>query len=208
MSMINRIYKRGDVFWARLGEGEGSEQSGLRPVVVIQNDIGNKFSPTVIVVIATTKTKNKLPTHFLLSSDKYDRLKYDTLIMTEQVRTLDKRRLGDHIASLDDIDTAILDKTLSISVQIDRINSDVMNEINTIKNRVIELDGFICGWARKGKSLIDLQDDFVERDSLLSELKTICRKYDMVYSNVYDETRLKNVLYNLSVVGVQKEMVG
>ncbi len=93
--------KRGDVFYADLRPVIGSEQGGIRPVLIIQNDVGNRHSPTVICAAITSKmNKAKLPTHIELSSTKYDMDK-DSVILLEQLRTIDKKRLKDKICHLD-----------------------------------------------------------------------------------------------------------
>lgn len=84
--------RRGQVYLADLGETKGAEQSGIRPVLIVQNDIGNKFSPTTIVLTLTTKNKKVLPTHVKISRENYDMLVEDNIILAEQVRTLDKTR--------------------------------------------------------------------------------------------------------------------
>lgn len=93
--------KRGDVYYADLNPVVGSEQGGVRPVLVIQNDIGNKYSPTVIVAAITSKIdKAKLPTHVEIQSDESN-LEKDSVILLEQIRTIDKRRLQRQVAHLD-----------------------------------------------------------------------------------------------------------
>ncbi|MDI3546819.1 MAG: mRNA interferase MazF [Halanaerobiales bacterium] len=92
---------RGDVFYADLNPVVGSEQGGVRPVLVIQNDIGNKYSPTVIVAAITSKIdKAKLPTHIEISA-KNTNLEKDSVILLEQIRTIDKKRLQRHVTHLD-----------------------------------------------------------------------------------------------------------
>ena len=92
--------KRGDIFYADLSPVVGSEQGGIRPVLIIQNDIGNKFSPTVIAAAITSQiNKAKLPTHIEISAEKYG-LQKDSVILLEQIRTLDKRRLKDKMGRL------------------------------------------------------------------------------------------------------------
>lgn len=92
---------RGDIFYANLNPVIGSEQGGVRPVLVIQNDIGNKYSPTTIIAAITSKIKRaKLPTHVELSASLFD-LEKDSVILLEQMRTIDKRRLKEKIAHLD-----------------------------------------------------------------------------------------------------------
>jgi len=96
------IVKRGDVFFADLSPVVGSEQGGVRPVLIIQNDIGNRFSPTVIVAAITAQIqKAKLPTHVEIDAKMYgfDR---NSVILLEQIRTIDKQRLTDKITHLDD----------------------------------------------------------------------------------------------------------
>ncbi len=108
--------RRGDIFFADLNPVVGSEQGGQRPVVVIQNDIGNKYSPTVIVAAITAKiTKANLPTHVEVPKDGVG-LQRDSVILLEQIRTLDKRRLIQRIGELPDKMMADVDKALMISL--------------------------------------------------------------------------------------------
>ena len=107
------IVKRGDIYYADLRPVVGSEQGGIRPVLIIQNDVGNRHSPTVICAAITSKmNKAKLPTHVELDSRIYDLVK-DSAILLEQLRTIDKKRLKDKVCHLDDsilkkVDTALL----------------------------------------------------------------------------------------------------
>lgn len=95
------IVKRGDVFFADLSPVIGSEQGGTRPVLIIQNDIGNRFSPTVIIAAITAQIqKAKLPTHVEIDAKKYG-FERDSVILLEQLRTIDKSRLTDRITQLD-----------------------------------------------------------------------------------------------------------
>ena len=96
------VIKRGDMFYADLSPVVGSEQGGIRPVLIIQNDTGNKYSPTVIAAAITSQTgKNKLPTHKEIGS-KENGLKADSVVLTEQIRTIDKSRLKEKIGHIDD----------------------------------------------------------------------------------------------------------
>ena len=112
------IIRRGDIYYADLRPVIGSEQGGIRPVLIIQNDIGNKHSPTVICAAITSKmNKAKLPTHVELSCGRYALVK-DSVILLEQLRTIDKKRLKDKVCHLDgDIMTKI-EKALCISLQL------------------------------------------------------------------------------------------
>jgi len=107
--------KRGDLFFADLSPVVGSEQGGIRPVLIVQNDIGNRFSPTIIACCVTSQlNKAKLPTHIELSM-KYGLVK-DSVALLEQLRTLDKRRLKDKIGRLDDAKMRDVDKAMMISL--------------------------------------------------------------------------------------------
>lgn len=110
------IVQRGEVYFADLSPVVGSEQGGIRPVLVIQNDIGNRFSPTVIVAAITAQIqKAKLPTHVELSAKKHG-LERDSVILLEQIRTLDKQRLTDKITVLDEATMKKIDQALEISL--------------------------------------------------------------------------------------------
>lgn len=109
------LIKRGDIYYADLSPVTGSEQGGNRPVVIVQNDIGNRFSPTVIVAAITSKiNKAKLPTHIELSAEEYG-LPKDSVILLEQVRTIDKKRLQDRIGHVKDELMEAVNKGLEIS---------------------------------------------------------------------------------------------
>ncbi len=110
------IIKRGDIFYADLRPVVGSEQGGVRPVLIIQNDMGNRHSPTVICAAITSKmNKAKLPTHVEITADKYGIVK-DSVILLEQVRTLDKSRLRERVCHLDDDILKKIDQALLISL--------------------------------------------------------------------------------------------
>ncbi|MFQ7031034.1 MAG: type II toxin-antitoxin system PemK/MazF family toxin [Lachnospiraceae bacterium] len=97
---VNTVIKRGELYYADLSPVVGSEQGGIRPVLVLQNDIGNKYSPTVIAAATTSRlTKAKLPTHIELPGDKYC-LPKDSVVLLEQIRTIDKTRLKEKIGEL------------------------------------------------------------------------------------------------------------
>ena len=109
------IVKRGDIYYADLSPVVGSEQGGIRPVLVIQNDIGNKYSPTVIAAAITSQiNKAKMPTHIELAAKDYG-LNKDSVILLEQIRTIDKRRLREKIGRIDDGLMASVHNALSIS---------------------------------------------------------------------------------------------
>ncbi|AOR24676.1 type II toxin-antitoxin system PemK/MazF family toxin [Clostridium taeniosporum] len=116
--MATMVVKRGDIFYADLSPVIGSEQGGIRPVIVIQNDIGNRYSPTVIVAAITSQiNKAKLPTHVEISSEEYG-LNRDSVVLLEQIRTLDKRRLKEKIGHMTDCDMKKVNKSLIISLNL------------------------------------------------------------------------------------------
>ena len=108
--------KRGDIYYADLSPVVGSEQGGLRPVLIVQNDVGNKYSPTVIAAAITSQLgKAKLPTHIDVYAEKYGLVK-DSVVLLEQIRTLDKRRLKDRIGVLPQDVMKRIDEALMISL--------------------------------------------------------------------------------------------
>lgn len=122
--------KRGDVYYADLSPVIGSEQGGLRPVLIVQNDVGNKYSPTVIAAAITSKmTKAKLPTHIDVTADSVGLAK-DSVILLEQIRTIDKARLKEKMGHLDDsvmlnVNNAI---TVSFGLGIAPTQTDVVHQ--------------------------------------------------------------------------------
>ena len=110
------MVKRGDIFYADMSPGRGSEQSGVRPVLVIQNDIGNRYSPTVIVAAITSKlNKAKLPTHIEMPA-ALSGLPRDSVVLAEQVRTIDKQRLQSQVGLLPDPLLLRVNEALSVSL--------------------------------------------------------------------------------------------
>ena len=110
--------RRGDIFYADLSPVIGSEQGGIRPVLIIQNDIGNKHSPTVICAAITSKmNKAKLPTHIEVDATKYQIVK-NSVVLLEQIRTIDKRRLKDLVCHVDKKLMDKVDEALKISLEL------------------------------------------------------------------------------------------
>ena len=110
--------KRGDIFYADLSPVVGSEQGGIRPVLIIQNDVGNRHSPTVICAAITSKmNKAKLPTHVEIDATKYQLVK-NSVVLLEQIRTIDKQRLKDYICHVDKKLLSQIDEALRISLEL------------------------------------------------------------------------------------------
>ena len=125
---VIEMIKRGQLYYADLSPVVGSVQGGVRPVLILQNDIGNKFSPTVIAAATTSRlTKAKLPTHIALEKDKYC-LPKDSIVLLEQIRTLDKSRLLDYIGELPPETMNLVNTALLISLGFYTNNSSKAKE--------------------------------------------------------------------------------
>lgn len=113
------MIKRGDIYYADLRPVVGSEQGGIRPVLIIQNDVGNRHSPTVICAAITSKmNKAKLPTHIEILSSQYE-IEKDSVILLEQLRTIDKKRLKDKVCHLDTTLMVKVNHALMVSLELD-----------------------------------------------------------------------------------------
>ncbi len=118
------VIKRGDIFYADLSPVVGSEQGGMRPVLIVQNDVGNKFSPTVIAAAITSQiSKTKLPTHIGVYADSYG-LSKDSVILLEQIRTLDKQRLKEKMGHLDEDVMEKVNEAIFVSFGLSENSSD------------------------------------------------------------------------------------
>lgn len=114
--------KRGDIYYADLSPVVGSEQGGVRPVLIVQNDVGNRYSPTVIAAAITSQRfKTSLPTHIRVNADGCGLAK-DSIVLLEQVRTIDKKRLKERMGNLGMSDMSRIDRALSVSFGLDGIN--------------------------------------------------------------------------------------
>ncbi len=129
---------RGDLYYANLEDKEaiGSEQTGIRPVVILQNDWGNFYSPTVIIAPITSKQKAKLPTHILLKKSK-DRLEKDSIILAEQIKIIDKKRLKCYTGKLNIEEIKKLDNALIIALGIDISETKKIYNNNDV-NRIVD----------------------------------------------------------------------
>lgn len=119
--------KRGEIYYADLSPVIGSEQGGVRPVLIVQNDVGNKYSPTVIAAAITSqRDKTNLPTHIKVNANECG-LARDSIVLLEQVRTIDKRRLKEKMGSLDEIDMVRVNEALTVSFGLGIQNAVVGN---------------------------------------------------------------------------------
>ena len=118
---MDTTVKRGDIFYADLSPVVGSEQGGTRPVLIVQNDTGNKHSPTVIAAAITSQTnKAKLPTHIKLTGGSVG-LSKDSVVLLEQIRTIDKRRLREHMGRLDESMMNRVDNAIAVSFGLPKV---------------------------------------------------------------------------------------
>lgn len=115
VNTMDSTVRRGDIFYADLSPVVGSEQGGTRPVLIVQNDTGNRYSPTVIAAAITSQTgKARLPTHINIAGGSVG-LSKDSVILLEQIRTIDKRRLREHMGRLDDAHMTLVDDAIAVS---------------------------------------------------------------------------------------------
>lgn len=118
-SVKNLVVKRGDIYYADLSPIIGSEQGGVRPVLIIQNDVGNRHSPTIICAAITSRmNKAKLPTHIEISSGRYHLVK-DSVILLEQIRTIDKQRLREYVCHVDSRMMGKVNHAIHVSLGLD-----------------------------------------------------------------------------------------
>lgn len=110
-----KTIKRGDIFYADLSPAIGSEQGGIRPVLIVQNNVGNYHSPTVIVAVLTSKSKKKLPTHISIPSGEGN-ITMDSTVLLEQLRTIDKFRLQKYVGSISDDTMDRVDRAMLVSL--------------------------------------------------------------------------------------------
>lgn len=122
--MAKKRVRRGEIYFADLSPVVGSEQGGVRPVLILQNDVGNQYSPTVIVAAITTQVqKKRLPTHVLLTKDETP-LAHNSVVLLEQVRTIDKQRLQDRIVKITPQRMKEVNRALKISLGLMTINKN------------------------------------------------------------------------------------
>lgn len=110
-----RTIKRGDIYYADLNPAVGSEQGGIRPVLVVQNDVGNCYSPTIIIAVLTSKSKKKLPTHISIHSGEGN-IAMDSTVLLEQLRTIDKFRLQKYVGSISGEIMDRIDRVMLVSL--------------------------------------------------------------------------------------------
>lgn len=173
---MSEIIRRGDIYYADLGKGEGSEQGGSRPVLVIQNNIGNKFSPTVIVAAITSSNgKTNIPTHVTLDASNCG-LPKNSIVLLEQIRTIDKRRLSDKIGRLDGRTMDYIDRSSKISLGLEDVRFNegyIYDKLNEIRRLDILINQY------KHKDSIELMMEELEKISLIGDIIKYCKTFNM-----------------------------
>lgn len=184
--------KRGDVLYVDLNkngvDAVGSEQSGIRYSICLQNNIGNKFSPTIIVALVTSKlTKSRIPTHVEIPAGNFG-LPKDSIVMLEQIRTLDKKRIVKNVGTVDDITLLRIDRAKDISLgdlkpksPLEKLPRSIQNEINKTIKKIYGCDDILED--SNNKDLISHLSK--ERKILLNHLERICSSYELRYEDYY-----------------------
>lgn len=168
------IIKRGDIYYADLGKGEGSEQGGSRPVLIIQNNIGNKFSPTVIVAaITSSNVKANIPTHVILNSYNCN-LPKDSIVLLEQIRTIDKSRLREKIGGLDNKVMFNINKSLDISLGLEDSRFDEYY----IRERLYKINKLDVLINKYKSTKFDISREEYEKIALMGEIIVYCNNFN------------------------------
>lgn len=178
---MSRTYLRGDLYYADLGYGIGSEQKGNRPVVIIQNNVGNKHSPTVIIAAITSKAnvKAKLPTHYYL--DAGNGLAMPSIVLLEQIRTIDKRRLSDYIGRLNKAHIQGINHALAVSIGL----------IEPVPQKLTLCLCGACADAFRGMGVFTLREAGVEQAE--KEICDYCKERTGAYYDVLPLTGRRKI---------------
>ena len=191
----NREYKRGMVFWCDLSGSIGSEQSSDkngRPCVIIQNNVGNTHAPTVIVAVLTSKlTKAKLPMHLELMDEKYN-LPKNSIALFEQIRTLDKRRIGDFITYLGDDMQEKLDNAVDISMKnlkpkslLERLPHEMKTFIIATLKQIKKYEITTETMRNEGMSEDEIKFIINKKLTILNQFINYCKNHQLDYTNFY-----------------------
>lgn len=177
--------KRGDIYYVDFGETKGSEQGGIRPCVIIQNDIGNKFSPTVIVNCITSQiAKAKLPTHVEISSKSG--LKKDSIVLCEQVKTIDKTRLIKYIGRVDGAIMNKIDIANGVSIGLEKPKNNIIRIIENKLKQIEENEIVIANMTMNGFKNEEIISHFVKgREIGLKDLEVFCKENNIDYRRYY-----------------------
>ena len=188
--MENETIKRGDIYFIDFGDIKTNEktsiQKGVRPAVITQNNKGNKFSGTTIVIPLTSRmSKHNIPTHVLIEKTNNNGLKCNSIALCEQIITIDKKRLQQKIGTLSELDMKRVTKGLKNSITNVLLEEDNKNEWEINRQKTISnvrlLDRFVTLWLSKGGKLLDISKEISELKMHVQELKSV---YDTDYGEL------------------------
>jgi len=196
---MNKKVFRGEIYWYNFGKPDGSEQSGKRPVLITQNDVGNTYSPTTIVCVISSKIKKKeLPTHVLLKDYSRYGLTDLSQVLAEQTKTVDKNKLGDYIGKIDLKTMCEVDRAIEISVNVGSAKvSYEPREIRSIRIKVEQiktLDSFLIETLFTSKNKSEGIQEFIqERFDRIKDLEKFAKSYNLDYKEFYNPMMYGNL---------------
>ena len=214
---MERKFKRGDIYYANLNPVIGSEQGGTRPVLIISNDVGNKHSPTVIVAPITSRihTKAKLPTHTLIND--FEGLDKNSIILLEQVRTIDKQRLRQYLGMIPDDIVARVDKALAIKLkevdlnkarlerEIDNLPVDTRFRERKIHDMTLRLDALYDTIVELEERIEDakLRKSSIEMETItLDNIYKLMLNFGKLYDIISDEEKKSLITYLIKEIQI------
>lgn len=203
------VVRRGEIFYADLSPVIGSEQGGIRPVVVISNEINNRYAPTIIVAAITSQiNKAKLPIHVEISAEEHGFNK-DSVVLLEQIKTIDKRRLKDKISVMNNNDMLKIDKAINISLDINNLytkeNNDTESKEKNIKFAIELLEGTLKKGISENYSeqfnLEDIRNGFKIMNSINNDMN---EKLEVINSNVIK--KIDNIDEKMKKVTIRNQL--
>ena len=191
VAKVDKIVKRGQIYWVDFGIDNviGSEQRNKRPAIIISNDLGNKYSPVVSIAIITSQlTKAKLPTHIEIETTKENGLTKKSIILTEQIKTIDKQRLIDCIGYVNSYDMLKVDKAIEISLGLQKIPNKVEQQALFLSGEIKKIDNAIEVVSSMGNSISKLTQ---KRALLIGQLSNYCLNNKLLFEQYYMDKQLK-----------------
>ena len=182
------LVRRGQIYWVDFVGGVGSTQNGIRPAVIVSNNVGNKYSPVIIVSPLTTKlSKKPLPTHIKIDDYKRAGLNKESQILAEQIITVSKEQVGEYIGSLEQGTMDKLNRALSISLEL--VNKRESIEVETAKkiaSDISKIDEFVKMWLDYNSDITPIQVQMSERERKIKTLVKYATDKGLDYRNYYN----------------------
>lgn len=191
VAKVDKIVKRGQIYWVDFGTDNivGSEQRNKRPAIIISNDLGNKYSPVISIAIITSQlTKAKLPTHIELEATKENGLTKKSIVLTEQIKTIDKQRLIDCIEYIGNYDMLKVDKAIEISLGLQKIPNKVEQQALFLSEEIKKIDNAIEVVSSMGNNVSKLTQ---KRALLIGKLSNYCLNNKLLFEKYYMDKQLK-----------------